>query len=50
VPSVISEWVSNISALFCCEHGKNAAEMHEVKKRVLVTLLREHQLLSDYLN
>jgi len=47
---VISEWVINISALFCFEHGKNAAEMHEMNKKVLVTLLREHQLLSDYLN
>jgi hypothetical protein len=29
VPSVISKWVINISALFFSEHGKNAAEMHE---------------------
>jgi hypothetical protein len=37
VPTVISEWVINISALFCFEHGKNAAEMHEMNKKVLVT-------------
>jgi hypothetical protein len=50
VPSVISKWVINISAMFCFEHGKNAAEMHEMNKTVLVTLLREHRFLSDYLN